>query len=95
MPWHARLNLCLDLERVLELEPWSYNKHLVVFQRTLVVKAAPSLVYSRSSFWIQLHNVPEHLLTSKTGESVGRTLGRVLQVANPEDDRAGGEFLKV
>ena len=95
MPWHARLNLYLDLECVLELESWSYNKHLVVFQRTLVVEAAPSLDYSRSSFWIQLHNVPEHLLTSKTSESVGRTLGRVLQVANPEDDRAGGEFLKV
>ena len=59
---------CLDLERVLELESWPYDKHLVVFQRTLIVEAAPSLDYSRSSFWIQLHNVPQHLLTSKTGE---------------------------
>ena len=86
---------CLDLEHVLELEPWSYNKHLVVFQRTLVAKAAPSLDYSCSSFWIQIHNVPAHLLTTETGDSVGRMLGRVLQVADPEDDGAGGEFLRV
>ena len=26
---------------------------------------------------------------------MGRTLGRVLQVADPEDDGAGGEFLQV
>nr|POE78263.1 uncharacterized protein CFP56_51501 [Quercus suber] len=86
---------CLDMERVLELEPWSYDKHLVVFQRTLVAEATPSLDYSSSSFWIQLHNVPAYLLTTETGESVGKTLGRVLQVANPEDDGAGGEFLRI
>ena len=86
---------CLDLERVLELEPWSYDKHLVVFQRTLVAEAAPLLDYSHSSFWIQIHNVPNHLLTPETGESVGRMLGRVIQVADPEDDGAGGEFLRV
>ncbi|KAL0012456.1 hypothetical protein SO802_007564 [Lithocarpus litseifolius] len=78
----------LNLDHVLELEPWSYDKHLVVFQRTLVSEAAPSLDYSRSSFWIQLHNVPAHLLTTETGDSVGRTLGRVLQVTDPEDDGA-------
>ena len=69
---------CLDLERVLELEPWSYDKHLMVFQRTLVAEAASSIHYSRSSFWIQLHSVLAHLLTTETSDSVGRTLGRVL-----------------
>ncbi|XP_075654868.1 uncharacterized protein LOC142625044 [Castanea sativa] len=86
---------CLDLECVLEFEPWSYDKHLVVFQRTLVAEAASSLDYSHSSFWIQLHNVPEDLLTLETGELVGRTLGTVLQVAELEDDGVGGEFLRV
>ena len=86
---------CLDMERVLELEPWSYYKHLVVFQKTLVAEAAPSLDYSHSAFWIQIHNIPAHLITTETGDSVGRTLGRVLQVADPEDDGAGGEYLRV
>jgi len=31
----------------------------------------------------------------ETGESVGKTLGKVLQVANPEDEGADGEFLRV
>ena len=31
----------------------------------------------------------------ETGESVGKTLGKVLQVANPRDEGANGEFLRV
>ena len=80
---------------MLELEPWSYDKHLMVFQRTLVAEAVPLLDYSRASFWIQIHNVPNHLIMPETGESVGRTIGRVIQVADLEDDGAGGEFLRV
>nr|POE55977.1 hypothetical protein CFP56_62806 [Quercus suber] len=85
----------LDLERVLEFEPWSYDKSLVVFQRAVEAESALSLDYSWASFWIQIHNVPDHLLSQETGESVGKTLGKVLRVADPEDDGAGGEFLRV
>ena len=66
-----------------------------MFQRALDADSAPSFNFTRSSFWIQIHNVPDHLLTQETGESVGKTLGKVLQVADPEDDGVGGEFLRV
>ena len=66
-----------------------------MFQRALDAEFSPSLNFTRSSFWIQIHNVPDHLFMQETGEFVGKTLGKVLQVANLEDDRAGGEFLRV
>ena len=34
----------LDVERVLEFKPWSYDKHLVVFERVVDVETAPLLV---------------------------------------------------
>ena len=37
---------CLDLEQVLEFEPWSYDKSLVLFQRALDAESAFSLDYS-------------------------------------------------
>uniref|UniRef100_A0A7N2MXZ0 DUF4283 domain-containing protein n=1 Tax=Quercus lobata TaxID=97700 RepID=A0A7N2MXZ0_QUELO len=86
---------CLDLERVLEFEPWSYDKSLVVFQRALDAESALTLDYTRCSFWIQIHNVPDYLLSQEIVESVGKTLGKVLQVADPEDDGVSGEFLRV
>lgn len=33
----------LDIERVLEFEPWSYDKHLVVFECVVDVESAPLL----------------------------------------------------
>lgn len=44
---------------------------------------------------MQIHNVPKRHLTQEKGESVGKTLGTVVQVADPEDNRAGGEFFRV
>lgn len=85
----------LDLERVLEFEPWSYDKSLVIFQREFNVESVPTLDFSHITFWLQIHNVPERLLTQETSEVVGKTLGTVIQVADPEDDEAGGEFLRV
>ena len=33
----------LDVERVLEFEPWSYDKHLVVFECVVDVESTPLL----------------------------------------------------
>ena len=85
----------LDLEQVLEFEPWSYDKHLVVFQKAIDAESAPLLDYSFTTFWMQIHNIPPDLVTQETDESIGSTLGTVVQVANPEDDGMGGEFLRV
>ena len=40
----------LDLERVLELEPWTYDKSLVVFRRAVDVDSAPLLPFDSVTF---------------------------------------------
>lgn len=47
----------MDLERVLEFEPLTYDKSLVVFQRTVNAESAPILAFNLVCFWVQLHNV--------------------------------------
>ena len=36
----------MDLERVLEFEPWTYDKSLVVFQRVVDAEFAPLLAFN-------------------------------------------------
>ena len=43
-------NDALDLERVLEFEPWSYDKSLVIFQKIVDIESAPSLAMPRPPF---------------------------------------------
>ncbi|KAL0000812.1 hypothetical protein SO802_014593 [Lithocarpus litseifolius] len=85
----------LDLERVLESEPWTFDKHIMVFQKAIVVEKVPSLEFSRATFWVQLHNFLETSLNQATGEAIGNTIGKVIEVADPEDDGNGGEFPRV
>ena len=41
-----------------------------------------------------MHNIPLKNLTHETGEAIGYSIGTVIQVADPEDDGARGEFLR-
>lgn len=52
----------LDLERVLEYEPWSYVKSLVVFKKTPDIESIPFLEFDCVTFWVQIHNVLENSL---------------------------------
>ena len=40
----------LDLERVLEFEPWTYDKSLVAFRRAVDVEYAPLLPFDSVTF---------------------------------------------
>lgn len=84
----------IDLERVLEYEPWSYDKSLIAFQRVTDIELLPQIEYNHVTFWVQFHNIPLKNLTYETGEAIGNAIRRVVQVADPEDDGAGGEFLR-
>ena len=85
----------LDLERVMEFEPWSYDKHLVAFERVLNIESVPFLDFSCATFWVQIHNIPKRSLKVEVRELIGKSIDRVIQVANPKDDDAGSEFLRV
>ena len=85
----------LDLERVLEFEPWSCDKSLVVFQRAVDAESAPLLDFATATFWVQLHNIPEKSLNQETGEAVGNSIGKIVQVVDPKDDGLGCEFLRI
>lgn len=85
----------LDLLRVLEFKPWSYDKNLVVFEHTPATESILNLTYSKTCFQVQLHNIPEKSMNQETSEAVGNIIGTTIQVADPEDDGSGNEFLRV
>ena len=59
------------------------------------MESIPFLEYANVTFWVQFHNILLKNLTYETGELIGRTFGTVMAMADPEDDRSGGEFLRV
>ena len=53
-----------DLVRVLEHEPWLYDKNLVILERVVENVRISALPFQFSSFWVQLHDLPIHFLAS-------------------------------
>ena len=48
----------IDLERVLNTEPWSFDKHLMIFHRYDKEVDLIEIDFNMVTFWIQVHNLP-------------------------------------
>lgn len=72
----------IDVEKVLQGEPWVFDRCLVVLQQYDGSFPVKELSFDRMSFWVQIHNLPFTLMTVEAAVSLGETLG---VVSKPRD----------
>ena len=84
-----------DLNRVIEHELWTYDKHLVVFEKVVENVPISALSFQYTSFWIQIHDLPIHCLNSETHEAIGSSLGTPLLMTDLEGEGGKGNYLRV
>ena len=84
----------VDAEKVLQGEPWAFDRHLVVLQWYDGSCPVQDLSFDRTLFWVQIHNLPFSLMTVEAAISLGSTLG---MVSRPKDgvEMKGGNFMWV
>ena len=83
----------LEVDTILSNEPWSFDKHLIVLQRYDKDTPIEDLTFNRTSFWVQVHNIPMRFMNQKVAEGICSTVGTVIQKPNMEVD--GGSFMRV
>ena len=83
-----------NAERVLAQEPWSFDKHLVLFQRYDYLILAKHLRFTKIMFWVQIHGVPMRMLDSETAIELGETLGEV-STKETKKEMVRGDFVRV
>jgi hypothetical protein len=76
-----------DLERVMQGEPWSYDKYLVSFQRVDVDTDVTEMECGFVSFWVQIHNLPIGRMKREFAVALGTAMGEVEHVAESEEER--------
>ena len=84
-----------DLDRVIEHEPWTYDKHLVIFEKVVANVPISALAFQFTSFWIQIHNLPIHCLNPETRDEIGSSLGTTLLMTDSKSDGEKGNYLRV
>lgn len=83
----------VDAEKVMQGEPWVFNRHLVVLQRYDGTTPINKLSFDSSTFWVQIQNLPFSLMTIEAAISLGETMG---VVSKPKDEaEMRGQFMRV
>nr|POE94176.1 hypothetical protein CFP56_17506 [Quercus suber] len=67
-------DLEVDAEKVPQGDSWAFDRHLVALQRYDGSTPAEELIFNTTSFWVQIHNPPDNLLTIEAAFSIGETL---------------------
>ena len=83
-----------DLEQVLNTEPWSFDKHLMVLHRYDKEVEVSEIDFNTVTFWIQVHELPVRFRTRAVAEKICGAAG-VVDRNTEECDSMGDGFVRV
>ena len=83
-----------DVDRIIQNQPWSFDKHLVVIQRYDSDTPACNLIFNKATFWVQVHDIPLRYMTRQMAECLCDIIGEV-QKSTRAVDEEGGHFMWV
>ena len=83
-----------DVERILDNEPWSFDKHLVVMNRYENVSSLQDIKFEKTKIWVQIHGISIKYMTIEATKKIGSVLGEVLVPTDPKIFY-GGHFIRI
>ena len=66
-----------EVEKIMEGEPWSFDKHLVMIKRYDYSIPVKDLVFDHVSLWVQVHDIPIKYLSREVVEKLYEATGEV------------------
>ena len=82
------------MDRILEGEPWMFDKHLVVMNRYENKSTLQDIKFEKTKLWVQLHGIPIKYMTIEAARKIGCVLGEVFAPTNPKLFD-GGHFIRI
>ena len=83
-----------EMEKVLQNEPSSYDKHIIVFQRYSRDTVLEDYRLTEMALWVQVHNIPLGYMDRVTAEEICSTVGKVVQTEGIRGSGGDG-FIRV
>ncbi|XP_059436282.1 uncharacterized protein LOC132169233 [Corylus avellana] len=92
--WLFEFSKVEDKCRVLEGRPWLFDRYILILNE--FDGSPPSQMdFSKSPFWIQIHDMPLVCMNGGVGRKIGTSLGEVWDVDVAGDGVGWGSFLWV
>ncbi|KAK9903195.1 hypothetical protein M0R45_001160 [Rubus argutus] len=84
-----------DLVRVLDKEPWDFDRSLIVMGRLKESESVMDVELSTALFWVQAHGVPFRYRIPEVAMDIGGLLGEFKDVTSASDGNCFGRFLRI
>ena len=84
----------VDVERVIQGEPWAFDRHLAVFERVDSYTSIQTLGFKKTAFYVQIHDLPFSLQTVDTAITIGETIGSLIK-SKDLGEMLGANFMRV
>ena len=68
------------MRKVIEEGPWSIMGNCMVVKEWKKGEAVEKVMFTKIEFWIQIHNLPIEMMTSKNAEMIGNKIGRSIKI---------------
>lgn len=68
----------VDIRRVLDGIPWSFNRYLLLFHRLDLKEDPKTIPLNHSLFWIQVHNLPFGVVLERLAKNLGDFIGKFI-----------------
>ena len=81
-------------ERIIENQPWNFDKHLVVMEKFEESSKLNELTFDKAWFWVQVHDIPVHFMSKQVAENICDIVGEVHRLPESTEDD-GGKFIRV
>ena len=83
-----------DVEKIMNREPWTFNKHLVALKRIEKHTNLRQIQFETTCMWVQLHNLPIGISFS-AAKSIVSEVGKVFENNLEEEKYEGSNFARV
>ena len=83
-----------EAEKILSLQPWSFDKHLVVLCRYDSAIPISELNFNRVTMWVQVHDIPIPFLNRGVAEDLCNVVGEVCKDTKLSE-MEGGHYFRV
>ncbi|GMN35437.1 hypothetical protein TIFTF001_048454 [Ficus carica] len=84
-----------DRAKVLAMEPWSFNKSLLIMKAVDGNEALRWDRWSFTCFWIRVYNLPYDGMIREIGEKIGNGIGKFIDVVTDENGRCPGIYMRL
>ncbi|KAL8456798.1 hypothetical protein ACS0TY_034875 [Phlomoides rotata] len=85
----------LDVKRILEGSPWSFNNHPLVLHALIRGEHPLRVPLNKLSFWVQVYDLPHGYFSERVGSLLGNFIGKFLEYDNSNRGAAWMTYMRI